>query len=74
MKCDLIWDKAFKNEPSESCGRQPLQNFTWSILEYFVPNDIPPKKIKHHECGLIFNALNFYVGKTQKYQEFLGTY
>ena len=21
-------------------GRQPLKNFTWSILEYFVPNDI----------------------------------
>ena len=22
-----------------SCGRQPLKNFTWSILEHFVPNN-----------------------------------
>ena len=33
-----IWDKAFKNGPSETCGRQlSSTNFTWSILEYFVP-------------------------------------
>ena len=32
-----IWDKVFKNRPSKICGRQPLKNFTWSILEYFVP-------------------------------------
>ena len=32
------WDKVFKNGPSEICGRQPLKQFTWSILEYFVPN------------------------------------
>ena len=32
------WDKVFKNGPSEICWRQPLKNFTWSILEYFVPN------------------------------------
>ena len=24
--------------PSEICGRQSLKNFTWSILEYFVPD------------------------------------
>ena len=27
----------FENEASKICGRQPLKNFTWSILEYFVP-------------------------------------
>ena len=31
-----IWDKVFKNGPSKSCGRQPLKNFTLSILEYFA--------------------------------------
>ena len=36
-KC--TWDKIFKNGPSNICGRQPLKNFTWSILEYFVSND-----------------------------------
>ena len=35
-----LWDKVFKNGPSKICGRQPLKNFTWSILEYFVP-DVP---------------------------------
>ena len=32
------WDKIFKNGLSKTCGRQPLKNFIWSILEYFVPN------------------------------------
>ena len=31
-----IWDKVFKNGLSKVCGRQPLRNFTWPILEYFV--------------------------------------
>ena len=34
---DIIWDKVFKNATSKVFGRQPLKNFTWSILEYFVP-------------------------------------
>ena len=29
--------QSFKNAPNKICGRQPLKNFTWSILEYFVP-------------------------------------
>ena len=33
----FIWDKVFKNRPSKMCGRQPLKNLTWFILEYFVP-------------------------------------
>ena len=28
--------KENKNGPSKVCERQPLKNFTWSILEYFV--------------------------------------
>ena len=32
-------EKAF-NGPSKICGRQPLKHFTWSILEYFVPNKL----------------------------------
>ena len=43
-----IWNKVFKNGLSKICGSQPLKNlngyglpsstnFTWSILEYFVP-------------------------------------
>ena len=30
------WGKVFKNKSSKICGRQPLKNSTWSILEYFV--------------------------------------
>ena len=33
----LTYKKVFKNGPSKICGRQPLKNFIWSILEYFVP-------------------------------------
>ena len=28
----------FKNGPSKICGRQPLKNLTWSILEYLDTN------------------------------------
>ena len=34
---NVIWDKIFKNGPSKFCGRQPLKNFSWSILQSFVP-------------------------------------
>ena len=33
----IIWVKVIKNEPSKIYGRQPLKNFTWSILEYLDP-------------------------------------
>ena len=36
-KFTINWDKVFKNRPSKVCGKQPLKNFSWSILEYFVP-------------------------------------
>ena len=30
--------------PSKICGRQLLKNFTWPILEYFVPYDVRLRK------------------------------
>ena len=36
--------QSFKNAPNKICGRQPLKNFTWSILEYLVPYDVRPWK------------------------------
>ena len=43
MKAQLVhhlikWVKVFKSGLSKICGRQPLKNFTWSILEYLDPN------------------------------------
>ena len=32
-----MWDKVYKNGPSKIYGIQPLKEFTFSILEYFVP-------------------------------------
>ena len=42
-------DKVSKNGPSKICGRQPLKNLTWSILEYFVPFH-PEGKIPSNKC------------------------
>ena len=41
------WDKVFKNGPSKTCGRELLKNFTWSILEYFVPINVTPNSYKN---------------------------
>ena len=43
--CGIIWYKVIKNGPSTICGRQPLKNFTCSILEYFDPYGCR----KHHK-------------------------
>ena len=32
------WVNVLKNGPSKICRRQPLKDFTWSILEYLDPN------------------------------------
>ena len=37
IECYYTWDKELKNGPSKICGRQPLKNFTWFVLDYFVP-------------------------------------
>ena len=38
------WDKVFKSGPSKILGRPHpfkfFKGFTWSTLEYFVPNDL----------------------------------
>ena len=34
---ESIQDRVFKNGPRKICGRQPLKNLNWPILEYFVP-------------------------------------
>ena len=36
----LNWVKVFKNGPSKICERQPLKNFTYSILKYLDPTDM----------------------------------
>ena len=35
---EIKWVKVFKNCPSKIYGREPLKNFTWSILEYLDPS------------------------------------
>ena len=42
------WVKVFKNGPSKVWGRQPLKNFTWSILENLDPNLFKIPKNKEH--------------------------
>ena len=34
----LIYNLAYHLDQVKLLGRQPLKNFTWSTLEYFVPN------------------------------------
>ena len=34
------WVNVFKNGPSKICGRRPLKNSTWSILEYLDPDEV----------------------------------
>ena len=46
------YDKVFKNGPSEICERQPLKNFTWSILEYFIPHR------EHFPAGIYLLKVN----------------
>ena len=31
--------QGIQNVPCKICGKQPLENFTWSILEYLDPNN-----------------------------------
>ena len=63
-----MWSNVFKNGSSKICGRKPLKvlqtisiqinkrlsstNFTWSVLEYFVP-------CIHHFHGLRKYSTNF---------------
>ena len=49
----IIWDKVFKNEPSKICGRQPLKNFTSSILEYFFRYMIMVDQCLFSGCSMV---------------------
>ena len=48
------WVKVFKNEPSKICGRQPLRNFTWFILEYLDPNNVDGNQIQKQQYKINF--------------------
>ena len=48
------WVKVFKYEPSKICGRQPLRNFTWFILEYLGPNNIDGNQIQKQQYKINF--------------------
>ena len=37
MDFEVYLDQCKMNGPGKICGRQPLKNFTWSILENFIP-------------------------------------
>ena len=41
-----IWEKVFMNGPSKIFWRLSSTNFTWSILEYFVPNICGNKTVR----------------------------
>ena len=54
-----IWVKAFKSGPSKVCGRQPLKNFTQSIIEYFAPYMDWHKEVASTTIKLILTLLDF---------------
>ena len=39
-KRKATWDKVFKSGLGKISGRQPLKNFTWTILEYYDSFDL----------------------------------
>ena len=59
----IIWDKVFKNGQSKICGRQPLKNFTYIILEYFLPYMIMIDQCLFSGCSMVILscALQYYL-------------
>ena len=55
-----IWDKVLKNGPSQTCGEQPLKNFTWSIIEYFVPFITQLVIYNGKRCRIFFVCMYIY--------------
>ena len=47
----IMWDKVFKNGPSEFCERQPLKN--WSVMVAFFEGYLP-----QISCGPFLNTLS----------------
>ena len=63
------WDKIFKNGPSKIFKRLYSTNFTWFILEYFVPNDanpFEPSVVFHIETSHLICAANAMTGLYMK--------
>ena len=61
----IIWVKVFKNGPSKICGTQPLKNFTWSILEFFVQFITPVKHRIFPFCSDLNDLVEFIVAVFQ---------
>ena len=59
----VIWDKVFKNGQSKICGRQPLKNFTYIILEYFLPYMIMIDQCLFSGCSMVILSctLHYYL-------------
>ena len=62
-----------KNRIRKTCGRQSLKNFTWSIIEYLVSNQVIRRyfeksvhvfpdsvKVLHKYLG-VFNFCHYYI-------------
>ena len=45
--------KILKNGPSKICGRKLLNDFTQSVLEYFVPNSVTVYFQHAHTYGIL---------------------
>ena len=39
LSLSVLHGQSIQNGPSKICGRQPLNSFTWFILEYLAPYD-----------------------------------
>ena len=67
--CTWKIDNAFetnKSGPVKICGKQPLKNFTWSILEYFVPFVL--------SASCLQDLSNFYHSQTLAFDESRGLF
>ena len=51
-----IWVNVFKNGPSKICGRQPLKNFTWTILEYLALTHLSLQQIANFIYYIVLDS------------------
>ena len=64
-----IWDKVFKNGPSEICGRQPLRNFVPLLKSFFQITILIEKMVWNmwslflHGISGFFNSLFWFRSK-----------
>ena len=57
---NLKWGKVFRNGPSEIFEKLSSTNFTWSILEYFVPNILDKDLFFNKAVGWRFATQLYY--------------